>query len=153
MSDIQNPNGFEIHETIDGVNDIMHIFQPGSGGTRRNKRIILDTLKVFFQTVISAVSGNIVTFSGSAAIQDSGVAVSDISNAYKGLNRVVLTNYTGTGKPAIAANSVCEINGTLYTNPSEVAITGSTVNTTWYDILLNILGGILGLLIFWGIKR
>ncbi len=24
---------------------------------------------------------------------------------------------------------------------------------TWYDILLNILGGILGLLIFWGIKR
>lgn len=24
---------------------------------------------------------------------------------------------------------------------------------TWYDIFLNILGGILGLLIFWGIKR
>ena len=160
MANIQNPDGFEINETIDGVNDIMHIFQPGSGGTRRNKRIILNTLKVFFQTVISAVSGNIVTFSGSAAIQDSGVAVTDIAtntaaiipntthrgsdgtnhfnllNSLKGMNHVVLTNYDTTGIPAIAANSQIEINGSIYTNPSEVAITGTTANTTWYDILL-----------------
>jgi len=87
MANIQNPNGFEANETIDGVNDIMHIFQPGSSGVRRNKRIILNTLKAFFQTVIAAVSGNIVTFSGSAAIQDSGVAVADVglNSTHRGL--------------------------------------------------------------------
>ncbi len=153
MSDIQNPSGFELNETIDGANDLMHIHQPGSAGTRRNKRIIVDTLKAFFQIVIGAVSGNIVTFNGSASIQDSGVAVADIgdntthrssdgkshfdvANSLKGMNRIVLTNYTTTGVPAIAANSQVEINGNIYTNPLGVTISGATVNNTWYDILL-----------------
>ena len=52
------------------------------------------------------------------------------------MNRVVLTNYTTTGVPAIAADSQVEIDGAIYTNPGNVAITGATVNTTWYDILL-----------------
>ena len=57
-------------------------------------------------------------------------------NIAKGYMQVALTNYTGTGLPAIVANSIVEINGTIYTNPSEVAISGATANTTWYDILL-----------------
>lgn len=160
MANIQNPNGFEANETIDGVNDIMHIFQPGSAGTRRNKRIILNTLKVFFQIITGGTLNNIVTIGSSEELQDSGVAVADIGanttasglntthrgsdgtdhfnllNSLKGMNHVVLTNYTTTGVPAIAANSQVEINGSIYTNPSEVAISGSTSNDTWYDILL-----------------
>ena len=54
----------------------------------------------------------------------------------KSINNVVLTNYTGTGVPAIAIDSQCEINGLMYTNPIEVAITGTTADSTWYDILL-----------------
>lgn len=59
-----------------------------------------------------------------------------ISPASRGKNSVVLTNYTGTGVPAIAAGSFCEINGTLHTNLSDVAISGTTSDNTWYDILL-----------------
>ena len=201
MSDIQTPNGLEPNETLVGATNTVEVYQPASGGIRRNKQAFLDTLKTFFITISGAVSGHIVTVTGAGLPQDSGVAVSEIAdntadivtnvtaiglntthrssdgknhsdvvlnnthrgsdgkdhsdvvlnnthrgsngndhsnvvNAYKGLNRIVLTNYTGTGKPAIAANSVCEINGILYTNPSEVAITGTTANTTWYDILL-----------------
>lgn len=107
MSDIQAPNAFETNETLDGAVDIMEVYQPGSGGIRRNKKAFLDTLKTFFH-----------------------------NNIIKTLNSIVLTNYISTGVPAIAANSVCEINGDLYTNPSEVAITGTTADNTWYDILL-----------------
>lgn len=78
MANIQNPNGFEANETIDGVNDIMHIFQPGSSGTRRNKRIILNTLKVFFQFITGGTLNNIVTIGSSEELQDSGVAVADV---------------------------------------------------------------------------
>lgn len=55
---------------------------------------------------------------------------------FKGFMSVALTNYTGTGQPAIVASCGAEINGSFYINPSEVAITGSTSNSTWYDILL-----------------
>ena len=88
MANIQNPNGFEANETIDGVNDIMHIFQPGSSGVRRNKRIILNTLKAFFQIITGGTQDNIVTIDGSEGIQDSGVAVGGIAanTAASGLN-------------------------------------------------------------------
>ena len=59
-----------------------------------------------------------------------------LNGASKGLNQVALTNYTTTIVPAIAANSVVDINGAIYTNSSNVSITGSTSNSTWYDILL-----------------
>jgi len=86
MANIQNPNGFEANETIDGVNDIMHIFQPGSSGVRRNKRIILNTLKAFFQIITGGTQDNIVTIGSSEEIQDSGVAVADIglNNTHRG---------------------------------------------------------------------
>jgi len=48
MSDIQAPNGFETNETLDGAADVMEVFQPGSGGVRRNKKALLDTLGTFF---------------------------------------------------------------------------------------------------------
>ncbi len=153
MAEIQAPNGYETNEAIDGANDIMEVFQPGSAGTRRNKKALLNVLKAFFSSLAAGAAGRIVTLTAGGAVQDSTVNISDVNDntthrtsdgndhsnvvdAYKGLNRVVLTNYTGTGLPAVAANSVCEINGLLYTNPSEVAITGATSNTTWYDILL-----------------
>lgn len=65
-----------------------------------------------------------------------GVDHFNLLNSLKGMNHIVLTEYTTTTVPAIAANSQVEINGAIYTNPSEVAITGSTSNSTWYDILL-----------------
>jgi hypothetical protein len=54
----------------------------------------------------------------------------------KGLNAVNLTNYDTTSAPAIDANSAVEIGGSIYYNTSNVSITGSTSNSTWYDILL-----------------
>ncbi len=153
MAEIQAPNGYEVNEAIDGANDIMEVFQPGSAGTRRNKKALLDTLAIFFQALAAGVAGRIVTLTAGGAMQDSAVNISDVNdntthrgsdgsnhfnvaNSLKGMNRVVLTNYTTTGIPAIAANSQCEINGPIYTNPSEVVISGSTANTTFYDILL-----------------
>ncbi len=53
-----------------------------------------------------------------------------------GLLAIQLTNYTGVGKPAIAAGGQVEIDGVIYTNSIEVAIGGVTANTTWFDILL-----------------
>ncbi len=49
---------------------------------------------------------------------------------------IQLTNYTSVDKPAIAAGGAVEINGVIYKNSIEVAISGATANTTWYDILL-----------------
>ncbi len=49
---------------------------------------------------------------------------------------IQLTNYTGVGKPAIAAGGRVEIDGVIYRNDIEVAIGGATANTTWFDILL-----------------
>ncbi len=153
MAEIQAPNGYEVNETIDGANDIMEIFQPGSAGIRRNKKALLSVLKAFFSSLASGAAGRIVTLTAGGAVQDSTINISDVNdntthrtsdgknhfdvaNSLKGMNRIVLTNYTTTGIPAIAADSQCEINGNIYTNPSEVVISGSTVNDTWYDILL-----------------
>jgi len=59
-----------------------------------------------------------------------------IPKAFRALLQVQLTEYTSLVQPGIAAGGVVEINGSVYINPSEVAITGATVNDTWYDILL-----------------
>lgn len=61
---------------------------------------------------------------------------SAILSLMKGFMQVALTEWNTGTQPQIAANSVVEINGALYTNPSNVLITGATVNSTWYDILL-----------------
>ncbi len=55
MSDIQAPNGFETNETLDGAADVMEVFQPGSGGVRRNKKALLDTLTAFFKNVLERI--------------------------------------------------------------------------------------------------
>ena len=86
MSDIQAPNGFEANETLDGANDVMEVYQPGSSGTRRNKKALLNTLLDFFQIIVSGVEDNIVTIGSSEELQDSGVTINDIINSYKGLN-------------------------------------------------------------------
>ena len=52
MSDIQAPNAFETNETLDGAADIMEVYQPGSGGIRRNKKAFLNTLGMFFRSFI-----------------------------------------------------------------------------------------------------
>lgn len=65
-----------------------------------------------------------------------GVDHFNLLNSLKGMNHIILTNYKTTGKPAIVANSQIEINGAIYTNPTEVAITGVTPNDSWRDILL-----------------
>ena len=80
MSDIQTPNGLEANETLVGATDEIEVYQPASGGIRRNKRAFLDTLKTFFQIITGGVLNNIVTFGGSSNIQDSGVAVADIGS-------------------------------------------------------------------------
>lgn len=49
---------------------------------------------------------------------------------------IQLTEYTTTTVPQIAGSGACEINGVIYTNTSAITITGSTSNSTWYDILL-----------------
>jgi len=53
----------------------------------------------------------------------------------KGCMSVMLTDYTGTIAPTIAARAVIEINGFVYSNLSSTAISGATVSSTWYDIL------------------
>jgi hypothetical protein len=54
----------------------------------------------------------------------------------KGDHSIVLTEQDTTTVPAIAAGCCVEINGGFYTNFSDIAISGSTSNSTWYDILL-----------------
>ena len=54
----------------------------------------------------------------------------------KGHLAVILTQWDTNTQPQIAAVGSCEINGGLYTNPSAITITGSTSNSTWYEILL-----------------
>ncbi len=73
------------------------------------------------------------------AIAAGWVVLSQLGNALntlKGFIKIALTNYTGVGKPAIVAGGIVEINGIIYKNTIEVAISGATINTTWYDILL-----------------
>ncbi len=80
MAEIQAPNGYEVNEAIDGANDIMEVFQPGSAGTRRNKKALLNTLATFFRTIIGGVLDNIVTFDAAGLIQDSGINISDVND-------------------------------------------------------------------------
>lgn len=80
MSDIQTPNGLEANETLVGATDEIEVYQPASGGIRRNKKAFLDTLKTFFQTITGGVLNNIVTFGGSNLMHDSGIAVADIGS-------------------------------------------------------------------------
>ncbi len=67
---------------------------------------------------------------------DQNITGANLFSFLIGLLAIQLTNYTGVGQPAIAAGGTVEINGVIYRNSSEVAITGATANTTWYDILL-----------------
>jgi len=54
----------------------------------------------------------------------------------KGEHSIQLTEYDTDTVPAIAAGGAVEINGGIYVNLAEVTISGSTSNSTWYDILL-----------------
>jgi len=63
----------------------------------------------------------------------------EVGNAFgllKGFLSVVITEYDTTDEPAIGINSLVEINGSIYKNTSEVAISGSISNGQWKDILL-----------------
>lgn len=80
MAEIQAPNGYEVNEAIDGANDIMEIFQPGSGGLRRNKKVLLNVLKAFFQALAAGAAGRIVTLTAGGIIQDSAVNISDVND-------------------------------------------------------------------------
>ncbi len=86
--------------------------------------------------VNAASAGDILSYDyyGLKSIIDAEAANTMIT--IKGFLALDLTGYTTTAVPTIAANSHVEINGSLYNNPSAVAITGSTSNDTWYDILL-----------------
>jgi hypothetical protein len=59
-----------------------------------------------------------------------------IYRMFKGLNAVNLTNFLNNTQPQIDGNSAIEIDGGVYWNTSNVSITGSTSNSTWYDIQL-----------------
>ena len=53
----------------------------------------------------------------------------------KGSMELVLTEYSTTTVPKVAAGSGIEINGQWYYTPIDITISGATVNSTWYDIL------------------
>lgn len=59
-----------------------------------------------------------------------------INSSFKGMNAIAVTNYQTTTVPAIKEQSRCEVNGTVLSNPSDITITGATINDTWYEILL-----------------
>lgn len=60
----------------------------------------------------------------------------ELAFSFKGMSTIQLTEYDTTTVPEIAANCACEIDGTIYNNTSAITISGSTSNSTWYDILL-----------------
>ncbi|MEJ2248048.1 MAG: hypothetical protein P8Y70_00125 [Candidatus Lokiarchaeota archaeon] len=62
------------------------------------------------------------------------------SNLFKGLMHLDLTEKDTTVIPEIEAGGTVDINGKLCTNSSQISITGSTSNNTWYDILLTASG-------------
>ncbi len=80
MAEIQAPNGYEVNEAIDGANDIMEIFQPGSAGIRRNKKALLSVLKAFFSNLAAGAAGRIVTLTAGGVVQDSTVNISDVND-------------------------------------------------------------------------
>jgi hypothetical protein len=59
-----------------------------------------------------------------------------IEDLTEGLMRIDIGNYLNNSAPVILAGSVIEINGSIYSTSINVSITGSTSNSTWYDILL-----------------
>lgn len=81
MSDIQAPNGFEVNEALAGT-DEMEVYQPASGGVRRNKRALLSVLKTFFQTITLGApeNGDILTSTGADLPQSSGVKLADVQS-------------------------------------------------------------------------
>ncbi len=92
------------------------------------------------------VSGNAYIFDELTAYRDGEISSfnnklwnaihnSDIDFILGKMN-IVLTNYTTTTVSQIASGSWAEINGRKYIITSNLNITGVTVNTTWYDILL-----------------
>jgi hypothetical protein len=96
------------------------------------------------------VSGNLYVFDELLALYEDEItslnnklwnAINNSNNIKLGEMGIVLTNYTGTGVPQIAAGSWIEINGQMYRISANLSITGATVNNTWYDILLTPSGG------------
>ncbi len=81
MSDIQTPNGLEVNEALASTNE-MEVYQSASGGVRRNKRALLSVLKTFFTTITvgTPTSGDILTSTGAALPQGSGVKVTEIAD-------------------------------------------------------------------------
>ncbi len=63
-------------------------------------------------------------------------AILEMQGRRKGAMEIVLTEYSTTTVPKIAAGSGIEINGQWYYTDIDIIITGVTANSNWYDILL-----------------
>jgi hypothetical protein len=60
----------------------------------------------------------------------------------KGAMNLALTEWDTNTQPEIAAGSQIEINGKYYNSITDVSVSGSTSNSTWYDILLTPSAGV-----------
>lgn len=85
MSDILSPQGFESAEPLQGT-DVQEVYQPTSGGIRRNKQTTLAALKQFFQKLATFTAGNIVESDGVGNLRTTSIKTTDLSASINNTN-------------------------------------------------------------------
>jgi len=85
MSDILSPQGFEPNEALEDT-DIQEVYQPTSGGIRRNKQVTLATLKDFFRKLSSFTANNIVESDGTGTLRTTSISTASVSSAITNTN-------------------------------------------------------------------
>ncbi len=85
MSDILSPQGFEPNEAIQDT-DVQEVYQPTSGGIRRNKQATLATLKAFFRKLTTFTPNSIVEADGTGDLRTTSIATSALSQSITDTN-------------------------------------------------------------------
>lgn len=79
MSNILSPQGFEPHDPLADDN-VIEVYQPTSGGIRRNKQAPLSALKLFIQKLTSFTANNIMESDGTGNPRTTTIATADVSS-------------------------------------------------------------------------
>jgi len=98
MSDILDPQGLEPNEVLQDT-DVQGVYQPTSGGIRRNKQATLATLKAFFFKLTSYTPNSIVEADGTGNFRTTGIATSAVAAAIANTaaNSIELTDKINQG--------------------------------------------------------
>ena len=82
---ILSPQSYETAETLTDA-DVQEVYQPNSGGIRRNKQATLATLKEFFRKLTSFTPNSIVEADGTGNLRTTSISTSALSQSITDTN-------------------------------------------------------------------